>query len=179
MEKDPARRFSSMREFASELRACLAELGTFDAERTFIAPRQVAARERAAHRARATAAPLAGLSSCSRSSVRRRSSPASSRSAGRTRSTPEATRADRRTAPRSPCAASAPTTRSAATAEHDAEAPNATDGNPTTYWETEHYRDGLRKPGVGVVLDAGRAVAAKRIAVTSDTPGFTATILAG
>jgi hypothetical protein len=63
--------------------------------------------------------------------------------------------------------------------EHDAEAPNATDGNPATYWETEHYRDGLRKAGVGVVVDAGRAVAAKRIVVTSDTPGFTATILAG
>ena len=63
--------------------------------------------------------------------------------------------------------------------EHDAEAPKATDGNPATFWETEHYRDGLRKDGVGVVVDAGRAVAAKQIVVTSDTPGFTATILAG
>ena len=34
---------------------------------------------------------------------------------------------------------------------------NATDGNPTTYWETEEYADlHARKPGVGIVFDAGR-----------------------
>src|SRR5205823_45642 len=37
LEKDPAARFPSMRDFAAELRACLYELGSFDAERTFIA----------------------------------------------------------------------------------------------------------------------------------------------
>jgi hypothetical protein len=63
--------------------------------------------------------------------------------------------------------------------EHDEAAPNAADGNPGTYWETEHYNDGLQKPGVGVVLDAGRSVALKSLTVTSDTPGYTAAVRAG
>jgi hypothetical protein len=62
--------------------------------------------------------------------------------------------------------------------EHDAEAPNAADGNPSTYWTTEHYRS-FTKSGVGVVLDVGKAVALGSVTVTSDTPGFTATILSG
>jgi eukaryotic-like serine/threonine-protein kinase len=175
MEKDPARRFASMRDFASELRACLGELGTFDAERTFIAPRQ-ALRESAPRRARAkrrrwpilvllalvgAAAVVAGVLEL-----------------GGSKNSPTAT-------PPAPTGAVLALHGVGAydpvggDGEHDAEAPNATDGNPATYWETEHYRDGLRKAGVGVVVDAGRAVAAKRIVVTSDTPGFTATILAG
>ena len=37
--------------------------------------------------------------------------------------------------------------------------PNATDGNPDTYWSTETYYDNvLGKPGVGIVLDAGSSV---------------------
>ena len=39
--------------------------------------------------------------------------------------------------------------------------PNATDGDPATSWQTEHYQVGRRsanlKKGVGLVLDAGRA----------------------
>jgi serine/threonine-protein kinase len=175
LEKDPARRFSSMREFATELRACVAELGTFDAERTFIAPRQVL-RESAPHRGLArrrrwpifvlvallgAAAVTAGILELGGSKDNPKTAP------------PAATGtvlALHGVAAYDPVGGDG---------EHDAEASNATDGNPTTYWETEHYRDGLRKDGVGVVLDAGRAVAAKRIVVTSDTPGFTATILAG
>jgi eukaryotic-like serine/threonine-protein kinase len=175
LEKDPARRFSSMREFASELRACLAELGTFDAERTFIAPRQVL-RESAPHRARArrrrwpifvvlallgAAAVVAGVLELGGSKNNPRTTPPAATGTVLT---------VRGVGAYDPVGGDG---------EHDSEAPNATDGNPTTYWETEHYRDGLRKDGVGVVLDAGRAVAAKRLVVTSDTPGFTATILAG
>jgi hypothetical protein len=63
--------------------------------------------------------------------------------------------------------------------EHDADAPKATDGDPTTYWTTETYNSGLQKPGVGVVLDAGRTVSPKTIRVTTDTDGFTAVIRAG
>ena len=63
--------------------------------------------------------------------------------------------------------------------EHNDAAGNATDGDSATYWDTEHYNDGLQKPGVGVVLDAGRPVALKKLAVSSDTPGFTASIRAG
>jgi eukaryotic-like serine/threonine-protein kinase len=64
--------------------------------------------------------------------------------------------------------------------EHNNQAKYATDGNPSTFWPTEHY-DGARlnKSGVGVVLDAGRSVRPKTITVTTDTPGFTAQIQAG
>ncbi|HET6643555.1 MAG TPA: protein kinase [Gaiellaceae bacterium] len=65
-------------------------------------------------------------------------------------------------------------------AEHDDEAPNATDGNPGTYWTTETYNDfSNSKPGVGLVLDAGKEVEPKSITVTTDTPGFTAQIRDG
>jgi hypothetical protein len=66
--------------------------------------------------------------------------------------------------------------------EHAADVHNATDGNPATYWSTESYRypdGGLGKPGVGVVLDAGRTVTLQQVTVASDTPGFTAVIQAG
>jgi eukaryotic-like serine/threonine-protein kinase len=63
-------------------------------------------------------------------------------------------------------------------AEHDSEAPDATDGNASTYWTTEHYRS-FTKSGVGLVLDAGRSTGLKSVTVTSDTPGFTAMILGG
>jgi eukaryotic-like serine/threonine-protein kinase len=64
-------------------------------------------------------------------------------------------------------------------AEHDDEAGLATDGEFETFWRTESYRSGLNKPGVGVVLDAGREVEPRTMTVTTDTPGFTAEIRAG
>jgi serine/threonine-protein kinase len=62
--------------------------------------------------------------------------------------------------------------------EHSEAAPNITDGNPATYWSTEHYNDApsLGKPGVGVVVDAGKVVQLARIVLNTDTPGFTAQI---
>jgi hypothetical protein len=65
--------------------------------------------------------------------------------------------------------------------EHDEQAPLATDGNPATYWSTEHYRDApsLDKPGVGLVLAADGSVTLSHMTVTTDTPGFQATIQAG
>jgi hypothetical protein len=61
-------------------------------------------------------------------------------------------------------------------AEHSEDAHFATDGDPATYWTTEHYSSGLQKSGVGVVLDAGRARKLSKVTVTTDTPGFTALI---
>src|SRR5207237_7851373 len=55
----------------------------------------------------------------------------------------------------------------------------ATDGNAATFWRTEHYRDGLNKPGVGLVLGAATPVELTHLTVTTDTPGFTAKIEAG
>jgi hypothetical protein len=66
--------------------------------------------------------------------------------------------------------------------EHDSEAPQATDGNSTTFWRTEHYRSqdfGGLKDGVGLVLNAPSAVALKTLTVTSNTPGFTAVVKVG
>jgi serine/threonine-protein kinase len=65
--------------------------------------------------------------------------------------------------------------------EHDELVPDATDGNPQTYWETETYHDApsLGKPGVGLVLDAGRDVRLRGLTIETGTPGFTAEIRAG
>ncbi len=66
--------------------------------------------------------------------------------------------------------------------EHDAEIRLATDGDPATAWSTERYGAALAvigKQGVGLVVDAGAAVALKRLVVQTDTPGFTAEVLAG
>src|SRR5439155_19208986 len=66
--------------------------------------------------------------------------------------------------------------------EHDERLGQATDGNLSTYWETEHYSSadfGNLKPGVGLVLDAGAPVRLSTIQLATDTPGFTAEIQAG
>ena len=63
--------------------------------------------------------------------------------------------------------------------EHDSEAAAATDGSPLTYWRTETYSIGLTKPGVGLLLDAGRPVRLRRLDLLTDTPGFRAVIRAG
>jgi eukaryotic-like serine/threonine-protein kinase len=66
--------------------------------------------------------------------------------------------------------------------EHDERLSQATDGNASTYWETEHYSSedfGNLKPGVGLVLDAGRSVELGKIELATDTPGFRAQIQSG
>jgi len=63
--------------------------------------------------------------------------------------------------------------------EHDSAAGNATDGNPGTFWNTEHYNGGLNKPGVGLVLDAGASKQLTQLSLQSGTPGFTALIQSG
>jgi eukaryotic-like serine/threonine-protein kinase len=66
--------------------------------------------------------------------------------------------------------------------EHDEDAPAATDGDAATYWPTSTYRASLSaigKSGVGVVVDAGEPRELSQLAVTTDTPGFTAEIRAG
>ncbi|MGI8421117.1 MAG: hypothetical protein ACR2MU_02470, partial [Gaiellaceae bacterium] len=61
--------------------------------------------------------------------------------------------------------------------EHAEAAPRATDNDRATFWYTQSYNT-FAKPGVGLVLDAGRSVALRRVTVTSDT-GFTGLIRAG
>jgi serine/threonine-protein kinase len=64
--------------------------------------------------------------------------------------------------------------------EHDGDVHFATDGDASTYWQTEHYHDApsLGKPGVGIVLDAGRPVQLRQLGISTATPGFVAEIKA-
>jgi eukaryotic-like serine/threonine-protein kinase len=178
LEKDPARRFSSMEEFARELRQSLQELGSFDAEHTLIAPSPVL-RESAPHRVRARrprwplylllaliggAAIAAGALTLGGSKDKR------GNAGGAATGTPVALRAVSGYDPQG------------TGGEHDADAPKATDGDPSTFWYTEHYSSsefGGLKDGVGLVLDAGRTAKVARVTLASDTPGFTARIESG
>ncbi|HUQ22496.1 MAG TPA: protein kinase [Gaiellaceae bacterium] len=64
--------------------------------------------------------------------------------------------------------------------EHPEDVAKATDGDPATYWTTSTYEDfSSTKDGVGLVLDAGSKRKVKQIAVTTDTPGYSAEIQAG
>ncbi|MDX6467442.1 MAG: eukaryotic-like serine/threonine-protein kinase [Gaiellaceae bacterium] len=178
LEKEPERRFASMGEFAAELRQSMQDLGAFDAQQTFIAPSPVL-RESAPHRARSrrprwpvylllaligAAAIVAGALTLGGSKGKHASTGGSAagaavRLAAVTGYDPQGTGG-----------------------EHDADASKATDGNPSTFWYTEHYSSpdfGGLKHGVGLVLDAGRATKVARVTIASDTPGFTAEIETG
>jgi hypothetical protein len=64
--------------------------------------------------------------------------------------------------------------------EHPEAVSLAADGDPNTFWTTEHYDSGqLNKSGVGVVLDAGSTKQLTEMTVKTDTVGFTAQIKAG
>jgi hypothetical protein len=62
--------------------------------------------------------------------------------------------------------------------ENDSSVSLATDGDLSTSWRTEHYRTWF-KPGVGLVLDAGRAVRPTALTLETDNPGFVAEVQAG
>jgi hypothetical protein len=63
--------------------------------------------------------------------------------------------------------------------ENGGDARLATDGDRATAWKSERYRSAFTKSGVGLVVDAGRPVSAKRVTVITDSPGFSAQIRAG
>jgi serine/threonine-protein kinase len=181
LAKDPADRFPTMEAFAAELRACLAELGDADAARTFITQSPVLreSRPHRTHTARRSRSPLYVLlmlvaaaaivaaivvlhgsnsDKSSQGGSGGRSGGAGISLSGVTGYDPEGTGG-----------------------EHNADAPKATDGNFGTAWQTEHYASssfGGLKHGVGLALDAGGARSVKTITVRTDTPGFTAEVLA-
>jgi tRNA A-37 threonylcarbamoyl transferase component Bud32 len=62
--------------------------------------------------------------------------------------------------------------------EHPESVAKATDGDVSTFWTTETYRS-FSKPGVGLILDAGKDVSIEHLEIVSDEPGFTTEILAG
>jgi hypothetical protein len=63
--------------------------------------------------------------------------------------------------------------------ENDDLAPLAVDGDATTFWKTEHYRNAFPKTGVGLLLDMGRARSLTRVAVGTDASGTSARIELG
>jgi eukaryotic-like serine/threonine-protein kinase len=177
MAKDPDDRFQSMSDFVVELGACLAGLGDVDTERTVISapamqPRAQARPKRRRRRFSPLAAVLVlvaavgvgvGVYYLVRDS-------GSSGGAGGPGGTSVHLVAANAYDPNGDGQ------------EHDEEVPNATDGNPSTFWETERYDSvdfGNLKDGVGIVLDAGRPVKLGALTIVSDTPGYVARIEAG
>jgi serine/threonine protein kinase len=174
-------RFATMAAFGQELEACLQELRSPGTSETVILPpprarRRMATRPAGVHRARRRPGAgavlvvlglLAAVAALTVALLRHNGSPSSS-SGNRGGGTPVALRAVASPSSSGP--------------EHPERLSYATDGNASTYWETHTYRypnGGLGKPGVGLVLDASRAVTLNRVTVTTDTPGFVAEIQAG
>jgi len=181
LEKDPARRFASMDAFASELRRCREELGGPETERTLIRGTPVVAAPQPVRRTRRprrsgplpTLLALAGVVLIAvvvavivfgGSGIGTRHHPGGGAPASITLhgvgnddpSGPSDTHANTASA--------------------------ATDGNPSTDWYTQHYFSatfGGLKPGLGLVVDAGRNVKLSTLTVSTPTPGFTAQIKAG
>jgi len=60
--------------------------------------------------------------------------------------------------------------------ENDSQVPSAVDGDRATFWSTEHYTNGFFKPGVGIVLDAGRRRRIARVLVSTNETGSRAEI---
>lgn len=63
--------------------------------------------------------------------------------------------------------------------ENDDLAPLAVDGDPATFWKTEHYTHGFFKKGVGLVLDAGARRSLSKVVVGTDGSGSRAQIQLG
>jgi serine/threonine-protein kinase len=65
-------------------------------------------------------------------------------------------------------------------AEHADEVANAIDGKRGTAWSTEGYSTGTLAPksGVGLYVSVADAVAARRLELSTDTPGFSAQVYA-
>jgi serine/threonine-protein kinase len=177
LAKDPSERFRSMAEFADELSRCLAELAEEpDPDATLVVPARARrappvrhARARRAGRAFPLFLLLLGLALAAVVAIALVLDDGGGIGGGSPRAgTPVALTGIGAHDPFGD------------NVEHDDDARKATDRDPLTYWTTESYRDlELPKPGVGLVLDAGRNVELSRVRVRSDTPGFRAEIQAG
>ncbi len=183
LEKHPDLRFPSMDAFATELRRCLEGIGGFDADRTIVrgmpavqkaspaAPRPAARRRLRGGRlpmilALAGALVLAGVIAAL--VLRHHRAPLGAGGSGG-----DAAAQLRGVGDYDPQGDGG---------EHGYSAGKATDGNPSTYWDTEFYNTrqfGGLKAGLGLVLDAGKAVKLEQITVHTTTGGFTARIESG
>jgi serine/threonine-protein kinase len=162
LQKDPARRFPTMEAFADELRACLAGHGSEGETQVMRMPVQ----RRGRSLAYIAIAVLVGVVALVAAPLLTGGGGGSS-----TGSTPVHLHGVGSYDPRGQ-----------EQQYYGYTAPNATDGNPATYWRTERYDTqafGGLKQGVGLVLSSPVAVALKSITVSSSTPGFVAKIEVG
>ena len=177
MAKRPEQRFGSMNEFCRELQACLYKLDSSSEEATMISRPPVAPpRPRQARKRRrvgilwpiaAVAAVIGVAAAAAFGTIALLDDNGGDGTAGAT-NTPIR------------MAGVAAYDPEGGDGEHDADAPDATDGQFATYWTTETYTDFENtKRGVGLVLDARREVDPNVLTVRTDTPGFTAEIRAG
>ena len=166
LQKDPARRFPTMRAFAEELRACLARLGSEGV--TEVIPRAAAKRVRGNKRpvvyiATAVLIGVVALVAVLLLGGSETGSPTGSTSVrvrGITSYDPVGQEQE----------------------IFGSTATNATDGNPATAWVTQTYSTpafGNLKDGLGLVLATQGSVALKSLTVTTSTPGFIAEIEVG
>ncbi len=178
MAKDPDDRFQSMSDFVVELGNCLSGLGDEDAERTVISAPAVRPRARPVRRRRRRFSPIIalivliaalGVGAGAYYLVRDSGSNGGGGDGGGGGTQVH-------------LVASNAYDPHGDGQEHDEEVANATDGDESTYWETERYDSvdfGGLKDGVGIVVDAGRPVKLGSLSIVSDTPGYTARIEAG
>jgi eukaryotic-like serine/threonine-protein kinase len=187
MAKDPRDRFASMEDFCSELNACLeGETAASAAQTMIVAPRRRRRQRRAGPPP--DGRPLAGPVILLLAGIAVLAGILGAVFAF-TDSGGQITKfVHKKTGGGTPAATSVtlngvtaydPETDGGDGTEHDSAAGNATDGNPETYWNTEHYDGGLNKDGVGLVLDAGGTKKLTQMVVHSGTPGFVAMIKAG
>ncbi|HEX6702066.1 MAG TPA: protein kinase [Gaiellaceae bacterium] len=184
LAKDPADRYASMHDFASELEACLAALGTEPGEDATLIQPPVVLRESRPWVARSPRrwplalvavglllllAAIAGAFWALRGSDRPLTAGGGSGgSAAPAKLSPVKLTAAGSYDPQGDGA------------EHTSSVSKAVDGDPGTYWDTEHYRDlKLEKPGVGFVLDAGGSKTLRRVVLATDTPGLHVQIRGG
>ena len=178
LEKRPELRFPAMEVFAAELGRCLGELASFDADRTIA--RGVPA---------VTAAPPEG-----REQTRSRRLPAAFALAGVVLLAAVGATflfGGSGIVHRHHGGVPTSSVRLEAVGDYDPDgAPDthantasaATDGNPATSWYTQTYfspQFGGLKSGLGLVVDAGKAVKLSRLTVHTPTPGFVAVVRAG
>jgi serine/threonine-protein kinase len=178
LQKDPDRRFPSMDAFANELRRCRDELGGFDADRTMIRgmPAIVPPAPGRRRRPRIGRVPLLlALAGCAILAVVVATLVFDGSSIGRRHNGTPVVGAASLSGVGNYDPSGPPDS-------HAGTASAATDGNPSTDWYTQHYFSpafGGLKSGLGLVVDAGRAVKLGTLTVNTPTPGFTARVEAG
>lgn len=177
MAKSPSERFQSMNELVDELEACLADSDPVSEEATMISRRPVVEQEQRPRRQRPrrrvgflwpvaavlAVVGIAALAALGAMALRKDGAGSDSEAS----TGPIELRALRDHDPFGDD-----------NSEHPEDVPSATDGRFETFWTTQDYNT-FAKPGVGIVLDAGKTVEPETITIRTDTPGFTAHIRAG